>query len=117
MIPIVGRSREARRYSVAIMKKSPIWLKVGRRFFPAWVWSGAGTITRKTHLDAAEASGRVTVGRFQPGFVSGVVDERWVLVVTDSRGKDHYVNVKGEVWERHDVGDVITAEDPLVNLP
>lgn len=117
MIPFVCRSAETRRYPVTIMKKSPIWLKLGRGFFPTWVWSGAGTITRKTHLDAAPAGGKVTVGRYQTGFVSGVVDERWVLVVTDSSGKDHYVNVEPTVWERHEVGDVISADSPLVNLP
>lgn len=117
MIPIATRSAEARRYSDAIMRKSPIWLKLGRRLFPSWVWSGAGTITRKTHLEAAPAGGKVTVGRYQTGFVSGVVDARWVLVVTDSSGKDHYVNVGLEVWERHDIGDVIDADDPLINIP
>ena len=98
------------------MTKPPIWLRLARRVFPTRVWSGAGTITRKAHHDATPAGGRVTVGRYLTGFVSGVVDERWILVVTDGDGKDHYVNVHSEVWEQHGVGDVVTADDPLINI-
>jgi hypothetical protein len=40
-----------------------------------------------------------------------------VVVVRDKSGKDLYVNVDPATWESHEPGDVITADNPLVNRP
>lgn len=52
----------------------------------------------------------------ETGFVSGVVPARWVLVASDSRGREHMVSVDAAVWIAHQVGDEITAENPLVDV-
>ena len=35
----------------------------------------------------------------------------------DKSGKDLYVNVDPATWKSHEPGDVITADNPLVNRP
>ncbi len=55
--------------------------------------------------------------RIMPAYVSGNVPARWVLAVQDARQKEHYLNADRPAREGHEVGDVITAQDPLVNLP
>jgi hypothetical protein len=101
-----------RRYRTA----PPVWLRLARKLLPRWVWSGAGTVTGRIYKPAGFATGaKVLVGRVMTGHVSGVVPERWVLVVSDDSGKEHYVNVAPDIWQRHEVGSVITPDRPLVN--
>ena len=52
----------------------------------------------------------------QQGWVSGAVPPRWVLVVTDSGGKEHVVAVAPEVWASYEVGDVVSADNPLIDI-
>ena len=37
-------------------------------------------------------------------------------MVADEAGKEHYVGVEQTVWEQHEVGDVITKDNPLVEI-
>jgi hypothetical protein len=100
-----------------VRTRTPLWLSAARRALPGRVWSGAGEVTRKFYRPPGAVDGaRVVVGRFLTANVGGVVPERWVLVVTDELGRDHYVNVGEEVWHAHDVGDEITRQDPLVDV-
>ena len=99
--------------STLVTRRTPWWIRLGRRLFG--VWDGAGVIVDKRHRDAYTGDVLVPTGR-APVYGSGTVAERWVLVVRDSDGIDHYVNVGSAVWERHAVGDVITARDPLIDL-
>lgn len=100
-----------------IRTSTPLWLRVARRVLPGRVWSGAGVITGKFYRPPGVADGaRVLVGRVMMANVSGVVPERWVLVVTDIRNVDHYVNVGHDIWEAHDVGDQIEADHPLIDV-
>lgn len=100
----------------AMNSKGPWWLRIGRRLFPESIWNGAGAIVDKAYRAPYTGDALVSTGK---GMVygSGTVNERWVLVVKDSAGKDHYVNVEQQVWHNHSVGDTISANDPLVNLP
>jgi hypothetical protein len=50
-------------------------------------------------------------------FSSGTTEPRWVLVVTDDRGKEHYLNVTSDVWDAYENGDLITPEEPLTETP
>lgn len=93
-----------------------MWLQWGRRLLPNLVWSGAGTVVRKNHFQRGAGGGMVTVGRFQQGFVSGRVPPRWVLVVADGTGKEHYVAVEQQVWDQYEVGDLVVKENPLVEV-
>lgn len=93
-----------------------MWLRCARRLLPSRVWSGAGTVVRKSYLDLGVGGGMVTVGRFAQGFVSGPVPLRWVVVVVDEAGKEHYIAVEQSVGEQVEVGDVVTADDPLVEV-
>lgn len=83
---------------------------------PNTVWSGAGVIVRKKSFDSAVGSGTVPVD-FIPVRVTGVVPARWVLVVQDAAGEEHGVDVDRAVWDTHEVGDVITADNPLIKVP
>lgn len=94
--------------------RTALWLRWARRLFPNTVWSGAGTVVRKNHFEPRVGGGMATVGRFQQGFVSGLVPQRWVIVVADEAGKEHFVGVKQSVWDQYECGDVITEDDPLV---
>lgn len=92
------------------------WLRLARRMLPDVVWSGAGTVVRKAYFERGAGGGLVTVGRFQQGFVSGHVPPRWVVVVADDAGKEHYVGVEQLVWEQCEAGDVITKQEPLIEI-
>ena len=48
--------------------------------------------------------------------VYGKVLPRWVVIVRDEGGVDHYVNVSPNVWEFYQVGDIIPADAPLVDV-
>jgi hypothetical protein len=97
------------------MRSTPAWLRLARRLFPGRVWSGAGIVVRKAHLDAYTGDARANTG-VAVAYGSGTISARWVLVVKDDKGREHYVNVDPSVWECHGAGDVITAEHPLMNL-
>ena len=91
--------------------------RVARALFPNLVWSGAGTITRKTYFEFRASGVWVQMGgELQHGWAGTVPPTRWLLVVQDRRGRDHFLGVEAEVWERHDVGDVVTAEHPLIAI-
>lgn len=97
-------------------RRTPAWLASARRLFPHSVWSGAGVIVRKKVFDSAVGSGTVPVD-FVPVRVTGVVPTRWVLVVQDAAGDEHGVDVDRTVWEVHQVGDVVSADNPLIRVP
>lgn len=94
----------------------PWWLRVGRRLFPAYVWDGAGVVVDKSYREPYTGETLVAVGRGMD-YGSGTVEERWVLVVRDNTGEEHYLNVEKPIWDSHEIGDWISADDPLVNLP
>ena len=96
--------------------RTSLFLRWARRLLPNALWSGAGTVVRKGYFERGTGGGFVTVGLFQPGFVSGRVPPRWVVVVADEAGKEHYVGVEQTVGEQPEVGDVITKDDPLVEI-
>ena len=100
------------------MGSNRLALKWGRRLFPRLVWSGAGVVARKSYFERGAGGGWMPMvpAHLQQGWVSGTVPPRWVLVVTDSSGKEHAVAVAQEVWAAHDVGDVVTADDPLIDI-
>lgn len=83
---------------------------------PNLVWSGAGVVVRKRSFDSAVGSGTVTVD-IVPVRVTGVVPPRWVLIVKDASGKEHGVDVDKAVWDALEVGDVVTADNPLIKIP
>jgi hypothetical protein len=97
------------------MRSTRVWLRLARRLFPDRVWSGAGIVVRKVHLDAYTGDARANTG-VAVAYGSGMISARWVLVVKDDTDREHYVNVDPSVWESHGEGDVVTADDPLVNL-
>ena len=99
-----------------MIARTPFWTRMARRFLPGRVWSGAGIIVRKAHREATAATALVFPVKV-PAVTEGPVAERWILVVLDESGEEHYVNVAYRTWEEHEIGDVITAEDPLVNTP
>ncbi len=70
---------------------------------------------RKVHLDAYTGDARANTG-VAVAYGSATISARWVLVVKDEKDREHYVNVDPSVWESHGEGDLITAEQPLVNL-
>jgi len=91
--------------------------RVARALFPGLVWSGAGTIVRKNYFEFRTSGAWVQMGgELQSGWVGTAPLTRWLLVVEDLKGKQHFVGVEADVWERHDVGDVITADDPLIAI-
>ena len=96
-------------------RKTPRWLRWARRLLPSVVWSGAGVVVRKKCFDGAVGSGTVLVD-LAPVRLIGVIPVRWVLVVQDASGKEHGVDVDRTVWDVHEVGDVITAEHPLIEV-
>lgn len=69
-------------------------------------------VYREPYTGEAHANTGVAVG-----LSSGTIPARWVVVVRDASGKEHFVNVEPKVWEQCEVGDVISADDPLVDLP
>ena len=96
--------------------RTSLWLRWARWLLPSAVWSGAGTVVMKGSFERGTGGGFVTVGHFQQGFVSGPVPPRWVVVVADEAGKEHYVGVEQTVWEKWELGDVITKDNPLVEI-
>ena len=91
----------------AVLRNSPLSVRQ---------WAGAGTVVRKGYFERGIGGGFVTVGRIQQGFVTGPVPPRWVVAVADEAGKEHYVGVERTVREQHEVGDMITKDDPLVEI-
>lgn len=87
----------------------------GGRQFPRLTWSGAGTVVRKVHRDAYTGETHANTG-VAVGIGSATTPARWVVIVRDESGTDHYVNVDPSVWEECEPGDVITANNSLVNL-
>ena len=79
---------------------------------------GAGVIARKSYFERGASGGWMPMipAQLQQGWVSGTVPPRWVLVVEDSAGKEHVVAVASDVWKGHEVGDVVTADNPLVDI-
>lgn len=89
--------------------------RVARALFSGLVWSGAGTIVRKKYFEFRSAGSWVDMGgEMQHGWTGTVPPTRWLLVVEDLKGREHFVGVEADVWKRHDVGDVVTADDPLI---
>ncbi|MDQ2850361.1 MAG: hypothetical protein M3Y49_06440 [Actinomycetota bacterium] len=79
---------------------------------------GAGVIVRKNYFERGAGGGWMPMmpAGLQQSWVSGSVPPRWVLVVKDIGGKDHVVAVTGEVWHSYGERDLITADDPLVDI-
>lgn len=100
------------------MSTNRLALKWGRRLLPRLVWSGAGVIARKRYFERGVGGGWVPIvsAGLQQEWVSGTVPPRWVLVVTDSVGKEHVVAVAPEVWASYEVGDVVKADNPLIDI-
>ena len=95
-------------------------LRVARRLCPGRVWSGAGVVVRKVLKDSIDVQDAYVTTFVVPVLsssrVDGWVPSRWLLVVQDSSGQEHYVNVHPQVWIDHEEGDVITAAHPLVEV-
>jgi len=100
------------------MGTNELALKMARRLFPRLVWSGAGVIVRKNYFERVALGGWMPMmpAHLQQGWVSGTVPPRWVLVVKDIADKEHVVAVAAEIWQSYDVGDLVTADDPLVDI-
>lgn len=97
--------------------KTSWWLWIGRRLLPNRVWNGAGVVVDKRYRGPYTGEALVPVGRGGLDYGSGTVAARWILVIKDKRGEEHYVNVGQQVWDQHREGDIITPDDPLVDLP
>ncbi len=100
------------------MAANRLALKLARRFFPRLVWSGAGVVVRKSYFERGAGGGWMPMvpGHLQQGWVSGTVPPRWVLVVKDIADKEHAVAVAAEIWQSYEVGDLVTANEPLVDI-
>ena len=100
------------------MPTNRLALKLARRFFPRLVWSGAGVVVRKSYFERGAGGGWMPMvpGHLQQGWVSGTVPPRWVLVVKDIADKEHVVAVAAEIWQSYEVGDLVTANEPLVDI-
>ena len=80
-------------------------------------WSGAGTIVEKRFYDGGTPGPSLEFNSPWNGFVmADSSPTRWILAVEDDSAKVHCVFVARLVWQRHHVGDVITATDPLVDV-
>lgn len=55
-------------------------------------------------------------GEMQHGRAGTAPPARWLFIVDDLKGKEHFVGVEADVWERYDVGDVVTIEAPLIAI-
>ena len=85
---------------------------------PGLVWSGAGKVTLKSHY-FGNSDGWTGMEMANPiGNPIGVADSpvRWILRAQDNFGKVHDVFVGEQHWHQHHVGDVITADDPLLDV-
>jgi hypothetical protein len=92
-----------------------------RRFRPGHVWSGAGVVVNKRQVDGGESSALTSVvipgqGTPQAGFYMAAHPARWILLGQDQAGKLHPVFVAPDVWQKHQLGDLITASEPLVHI-
>ena len=91
--------------------------RVARMVFPGLAWSGAGTISRKNFFEYRSGGAWVQMGgELQAGWAGAAPPTRWLLVVQDLKGKEHFVGVDADVWEQLQVGDVITAGNPLIDV-
>ncbi len=98
-------------------KQASAALRWGRFLLPGLIWSGAGVVVRKRSFFGGQSGAWASMSyEGQAGFVSGIVPARWVLIVNDSRDREHVVSVDAAVWTAHQVGDEITAENPLVDI-
>ena len=83
-------------------------------------WDGSGVIVAKRKFDGG-ASDFVSSAEIpslqQSGFYyMAPHPTRWVLVVRDQSGVQHPVFVAPSVWHRKRIGNLITAQDPLVDV-
>lgn len=90
--------------------------RLARRLVPGKVWDGAGEVVDKTYREPYTGDALVVTGRGM-AYGSASTEERWVLIVRDPTGEDHFVNVDREVWDAHDIGASVTAASPLVAHP
>ncbi len=94
-----------------------ILLRLARKWFPHWCWSGAGVVVTKSYW-ISSASGRTARPRTMFDGSGAVIPipssaDRWILTVRDENGKDHVVFLDRKTWNRMHVHDVISADNPL----
>ncbi len=100
------------------MRRGSIRLLWARKLMPRLFWSGAGTIINKTRYDGAGGgvSGAELANFWSGSLGVGSSPTRWILTVLDDSGKLHTVFVAERLWDEHYIGDVITADDPLLDV-
>lgn len=97
-----------------LLESNPWMLRLVRKVAPGRVWDGSGLIVAKRRLGPFTVA--LPVNPLWRGWerpFRKTVGERWVLIVRDHAGREHPVNVDEPTWRAHDVGDVISSDDPL----
>ena len=85
---------------------------MARKITPRNVWDGAGIVTEKKYIEPFSGQTIVSAGRgLAPA--SGSTEERWVVVVRDSKDRDHFVNTDKRRWDDLIVGERVVAEHPI----